>query len=169
MNANLFREAMTQFGSGVTIAVTVDPSGRRWGFTATAFCSVSLEPPLVLVCLARSAGSYRTFCDAGKYAIHVLRADHVPLACRFAETRADKFEEGRWLPGNDGLPALRGALARLSCVTHAVHDGGDHAVLVGRVVHVDVDSTDQAPLLHFRRQFVHAQAEFMSSLAKSAI
>jgi flavin reductase ActVB len=167
MDVNVFRDAMAQFGSGVTIPVTVDASGRPWGFTASAFCSVSLEPPLVLVCLARSADSYPAFRDARRYAIHVLRADQAALARRFAEKRADKFEEACWQSAEDGLPALREALARIDCAAHAVHDGGDHAILVGRVVHVDIDGADAAPLLHFRRRFVHSDAACGSSLPRS--
>ena len=158
MDADAFRDAMAQFGSGVTIPVTVDATGRPWGFTASAFCSVSLDPPLVLVCLARNADCYPAFRDARRYAVHVLRGDQAGLARRFAEKRADKFEEASWQPGEDGLPALGAALARISCVAYAVHDGGDHAILVGRVVQVAIDDAEAPPLLHFRRSFVRAEA-----------
>ncbi|MFD3931921.1 flavin reductase family protein [Streptomyces sp. NPDC058614] len=145
---------MTQFGSGVTVPVTVDESGRSWGFTASAFCSVALDPPLVLVCPARSAESYPAFVKSQRFAIHILGSEQADVAMRFAEKRTDKFEDGRWYTAEDGLPALSGALARVSCVTHAVHDGGDHAILIGRVVHTEVDEAAEAPLLYFRRRFL---------------
>ncbi|MFD3931909.1 flavin reductase family protein [Streptomyces sp. NPDC058614] len=153
-----FRHAMTQFGSGVTIPVTVDGAGQPRGFTANSFCSVAMDPPLVLVCLAHGAESYPAFRDAQRYAIHVLSADQGPVALRFAEKRADKFEDEQWSTGEDGLPELRGALARVSCEAHAVYDGGDHAILVGRVVEAKVDETDGQPLLYFRRKFLDAAA-----------
>src|SRR5262249_11881647 len=154
MDGKLFRDAMTQFGSGVTIPVTVDASGRPWGFTANAFCSVSLDPPLVLVCLAKSADSYPAFRHAHRYAIHFLRVDQAAVALRFAEKRTDKFADGSCLADGYGIPALPRALARISCAAHAVHDAGDHAILVGRVTDVAVDGDGEAPLLHFRRRFI---------------
>lgn len=145
----LFKEAMTQFASGVTIPATIDQSGRPWGFTASAFCSLSLAPPLVLVCLASSADCYPIFKDAGRYAIHILSAEQEALALRFAQKRADKFAGTAYEIADDGLPALPDALARVTCAAHAWHEDGDHAILVGRVIAADANAG--APLLHFRR------------------
>jgi flavin reductase (DIM6/NTAB) family NADH-FMN oxidoreductase RutF len=104
-----FREAMSAFPSGVTVVTTTDAEGRWWGFTATSFCSVSAEPPLVLVCLAETAECHPVFAAATDWIIHVLAADHGALALRFATRGADKFGESDFVAGPFGVlrhPAL---------------------------------------------------------------
>lgn len=151
VDPDLFRNALARFASGVTIVTTIDGDGRRWGFTASAFSALSLDPPMVVVCLATSADSHSAFTSAERYAIHILSAQQRELALHFARKGSDKFAGCDSHLAADGLPAFAGALARISCTGHALHDGGDHSILVGRVDHAELG--EGAPLLHFDRRF----------------
>ena len=147
-----FRDAVASFPSGVTIVTTADVDGRWWGFTATSFCSVSMDPPLVLTCLAASAECYPVFETAESWAVHVIRTDHASLAMLFATRGANKFADGGFTLDGNGLPVLDRASATLRCSSFAKYPGGDHLILVGRVEHA---STDEAglPTVYFRRKF----------------
>jgi flavin reductase ActVB len=147
----LFREAMASFPSGVTLVTTADPDGTPWGFTATAFCSLSAEPPLVLVCLAKSAQCHPVFLGTEAFAVHIIHSAHTDLAQRFATRGADKFGTGEFATNDRGIPVLPGASARLECTVHDRHDGGDHTILVGRVHTVDLG--DDPPVVYFKRIF----------------
>jgi flavin reductase ActVB len=146
-----FREAMARFPSGVTIVTTTGPDGQWWGFTATAFCSVSADPPLVLVCLAKSAECYPVFAAAVSWAIHVLPPEHAELALRFATRGADKFGAAGFTASARGLPVLEDACVVLECDGFDRYDGGDHEILVGRVQEVRLG--DGAPAVYFQRNF----------------
>lgn len=150
--AELFREAMASFPSGVTIVTTTDKEGRWWGFTATSFCSVSVDPPLVLVCLANNAECFPTFQEAEYWRIHVIHPDHADLAMRFATRGADKFADAGFIADERGLPHLTEASVTLRCSQHARYPGGDHIVLVGLVEDTQVDSST-VPTVYFRRGF----------------
>jgi flavin reductase ActVB len=147
----IFREVMASFPSGATIVTTVDENGRWWGFTATAFCSVSVDPPLVLFCLARSAQCHSAFQDAQRWAVHIVGRDHVELAMRFASRGADKFAGAGFVRGAAGVPVLPDVCAILECSRYAGHSGGDHTVLLGRVDAVRVGTG--VPVTYFRRAF----------------
>jgi flavin reductase ActVB len=149
----LFREAMTRFASGVTIVTTVDVAGRWYGFTASAFTSLSLEPPLVLVCIATSADSHAAFVAAPQFMVNVLASDHEQLALRFATKGISKFDDGNFRPGAaSGLPVLDDALVSLNCQSRASHEGGDHTILIGEVKYVRVH-TSKRPALHYGKRF----------------
>lgn len=128
-----FRDAMARFPSGVTIVTTVDDDGRSWGFTASAFCSVSADPALVLVCLSTEAECHPVFAEAEHWVVHIIHADQVDLALRFATRGADKFVGDSFVADHRGLPRLSGSSVTLDCSTYARHPGGDHTILVGEV------------------------------------
>ncbi|MFJ8816278.1 flavin reductase family protein [Amycolatopsis thermoflava] len=151
-----FREALASFPSGVTIVTTADRDGRWWGFTATSFCSVSMDPPLVLVCLARTARCHPAFTAARRWVVHVLRPGQADLAVRFATRGADKFAGAGFTAGADGQPVLDEAAATLECSTHALQPAGDHTILVGRVERAR--SGGAAPAVYFRRAFHEVSA-----------
>ncbi|MET8833223.1 flavin reductase family protein [Micromonospora sp. NPDC004540] len=151
LDRSAFTEAMSRFASGVTIVTTVDPDGVAHGFTASSFCSVSLDPPLVLVCLARSANSYAAFAGCDRFSVSVLRADQADLALRFARRGTDKFSNGRFVTGTGGVAAVDGALALLECTSDRTFDAGDHVILLGRVHHARVD--EGSPAIYFNRTF----------------
>jgi flavin reductase (DIM6/NTAB) family NADH-FMN oxidoreductase RutF len=146
-----FRQAMAAFPSGVTIVTAADAKGGWWGFTASSFCSLSLRPPLVLVCLATDAQCHPVFADAASWVVNVAAPHHRDLAVRFATRGADKFAPGGFTAGSTGHPVLTDACAVLECVTFARYGGGDHTILVGEVV--DTHVREEEPAVYFRRDF----------------
>jgi flavin reductase ActVB len=143
---------MKRFASGVTIVTTVDEEGRWVGFTASAFCSLSLDPPLILVCQAHTSSSHGAFTRCERFLVNILGEEHEDVALRFARSGGDKFAGGGFRPGHvTGLPVLPDALAVVGCDVHARHAGGDHDILVGEVYSCLVRTG--APMLHFDRRF----------------
>jgi flavin reductase ActVB len=142
---------MAAFPSGVTIMTTVDGAGIRWGFAASSFCSLSLDPPLVLVCIAKTAQCHNAFQESDRWAIQVAGAGHVDLISRFATKGADKFGGGEFAPDEHGVPILPDAAVLLCCRAHDRFDGGDHTILVAEVRQVAL--RDAAPVLYYRRDF----------------
>lgn len=138
-----FRAALARWASGVTIVTAAGPVGM----TVSAFCSLSLDPPLVLVSLAHAATMHDPVLAAEGFAVHILDDDQPALSTRFA-TPVDRFDGLAYDTGPFGAPLLRGGVARLVCQKHATADGGDHTILIGRVVQVDVRAGD--PLLYYR-------------------
>ncbi|WP_240453872.1 flavin reductase family protein [Chachezhania antarctica] len=128
-----FREALGCFGTGVTI-VTALNHGAPVAMTANSFSAVSLDPPLVLWCPARKSQRHDWMVEAQHFSIHVVAEDQEDLAARFART-GDDFDGVDWVKGPEGVPHLAGCLARFDCHRHAVHDGGDHSIIVGHVAH----------------------------------
>jgi len=146
-----FREALARFASGVTIVTTADQQGRWWGFTASSFCSVSLDPPLILVCLSRQADSYSAFLAAENFTVNVLCARHEALATRFATKSQDKFSGGEFVAHPSGPPVLPDALAVMRCTVHDRLDGGDHVILLGLVGEANVGNGPA--VVHYHRAF----------------
>jgi flavin reductase ActVB len=156
----LFLDALARFPSGVTIVTTASPDGCWWGFTATAFCAVSKEPPLVLVCLAKSAECHPVFEQSQNWVIHVLHDDHVNLAVRFATRGADKFAETEFATDELGQPLLGDASVTLRCSLYARQDAGDHTILLGRVDDARIGSAQ--PVVYYERAF-HPLPDWASS------
>ncbi len=153
-----FRDAMARFASGVTIVTTVDEDGAQWGFTASAFSSLSLDPPLVLVCLDKKAESHGAFKQVDRFAVSILAEHQKEAALRFATRGADKFggfevEHG----AATGMPLIPGAMVHLECRMHDRLPGGDHTILVGEVVYAHHE--DVPPMLHHNRLFGGFQAK----------
>lgn len=146
-----FVDAMAAVPGPVAVVTTVDPSGAHWGFTASAFCSLSLDPPLILVCLAKSASCHRAFTRSDAFLVNVLADDQADIARRFGRSGPGKFAAGDMTPSELGIPGLPIAASRLVCVTHSVLDGGDHSILVGRVHSASVQ--ERTPLLYCNRRF----------------
>ncbi|MCI3275040.1 flavin reductase family protein [Streptomyces cylindrosporus] len=145
------RACLSQWPSGVAVVTTVDSAGVRRGFTATSFSALSMDPPLVLVCLDRGADCKPAFDTATAMAIHVLRDDQSPLARLFATKGHDKYDGLRTSPGLDGVPLLAGTLARIECALDRRIPAGDHVILVGLVRRARV--FPGRPLVHHARAF----------------
>jgi flavin reductase (DIM6/NTAB) family NADH-FMN oxidoreductase RutF len=128
-----FRNALRCFAAGVTVVTTRDPEGRPSGLTASAFTSVSLDPPLVLVCVDHAATAHPAFRAHGWFAVNVLRREQEALSRRFAESGGDKFHGVPCHDGQSGLPLLDGALASLECQLVEAYEAGDHTIFIGRV------------------------------------
>lgn len=146
------RDALGCFATGVTIVTALDGDGAPIGLTANSFTSVSLDPPLLLVCIARSAGSGAVLRDAAHFVVNVLQIGQQPASNRFASKSEDRFAGVEWQPGETGAPILSGSLSAFECERHAVHDGGDHYILVGRVVCARFEPR-RDPLLYFRGKY----------------
>lgn len=141
-----FRAALRKFASGITV-VTVSHDGHLHGMTASSFSSVSLDPPLVLVCLAQSSRTRELVEQAGYFAVNILASEHVDTARAFARTGTKPFDTVGYAPGEHGAPLLDAALASLECRTVQVHEAGDHDVVVAAVE--ACTTRDGAPLLYF--------------------
>jgi flavin reductase ActVB len=151
-----FRAALSMWPSGVTITTTVDDAGQRWGFTASAFSSLSLNPPLILVCLAADANCHDAFIQAKGFAVNLLSSQHEQLALRFATRGSDKFDGADFTTGRSGSPLLADAVASLECAAHAAIPAGDHTILIGRVLHAYANpaaADSAAAMVHFARSF----------------
>jgi flavin reductase ActVB len=142
-----FRAALRSFATGVTVVTTRDRSGRPSGLTASAFTSVSLDPPLILVCVDHAATAYPDFQSRGWFAVNVLRREQEGLSRRFATSGTDKFEGVACHESPAGLPLLDDALATLECRIVEAHEAGDHTIFVGRVEATEV--TSGRPLVYF--------------------
>ncbi|WP_226896132.1 flavin reductase family protein [Polymorphobacter sp. PAMC 29334] len=147
-DARRLRDAFGAFATGVTVVTTRGPDGNRVGLTANSLTSVSLDPPLLLFCPARTASALPTVEASQRFAINVLAADQQAVADRFARRDVDRFAEATWEDW-DGLPILTGALANFACTMFADHDGGDHRVIIGRVERLRMNA-ERDPLLYFR-------------------
>jgi 3-hydroxy-9,10-secoandrosta-1,3,5(10)-triene-9,17-dione monooxygenase reductase component len=141
-----FRRTLGQFATGVTVVTTRDASGRPLGLTVSAFCAVSLEPPLVLVCIDHRSEANRGLRESGEFAVSVLAEDQEGVSRRFAAAGSDKLEGFPFLDGPLGLPLVPGAVAHLECRVRSFHDEGDHAVWVGEVH--GAAAQPGSPLLH---------------------
>lgn len=146
-----FRHVLSHFASGVTVITTTDADTRPAGLTASAFTSVSLDPPLILVCVDHKSQTYPALLERGRFAVNILRADQSDLSKRFASTRLDKFTSVRHRLSDLGLPLLDDALAFLECSTVNTHVEGDHTIFVGLVERIGTGPGD--PLLYFRGQY----------------
>ncbi|TCT11933.1 flavin reductase (DIM6/NTAB) family NADH-FMN oxidoreductase RutF [Tepidamorphus gemmatus] len=128
------RRALGQFATGVTVVTTRDPaSGHAVGMTANSFSSVSLEPPLILWSITRTARSLPAFLAASHFAVNVLSAEQIDLSVRFARPAEDRFAGIAWREGLGGAPLLPNLSALFECRRVASHEGGDHIILVGKV------------------------------------
>jgi flavin reductase (DIM6/NTAB) family NADH-FMN oxidoreductase RutF len=143
-----FRDALGRFASGVSVIAAPLPGGGAAGVTITSFASVSLDPPLVLFCIGRRSANFDAFVGAPAFSINILAADQEGLSELFASQRDDKFAGVAVTVGEGGVPLLAGCLANLECSRVAVHSGGDHEIVVGRVEALRIGSGE--PLLRFR-------------------
>jgi flavin reductase (DIM6/NTAB) family NADH-FMN oxidoreductase RutF len=147
--ARLFRDALGRFATGVTVITILGPDGPM-GFTANSFSSLSLDPPLVLWSPAKSSSRFAPFAAAEHYAIHVLGQAQADWPPRFSRGGAG-FEGLHWQTNKEGVPVLPGVLARFDCRRHAEHEGGDHVIIVGRVLRLAVE--DGEPLIFTKGRF----------------
>ena len=128
-----FRDALGRFATGVTVVTACAPDGTPVGLTANSFNSVSLDPPLVLWSLARSASTMEVFSHCAHYAVNVLSAAQVAVAQQFAARGIDRFAGVAYTLGAHGVPLLDGALATFECFSRSQHAEGDHVIFVGEV------------------------------------
>lgn len=143
-----FRSVLGHFAAGVTVITTVDQHGAPYGLTATAFTSVSLSPPLVLVCVDKKAETYAHFGTSRVFAANFLAQDQQHISQRFAVSGGDKFSGIEWRSGAVGAPILAGTIGHVECRLRHEYDGGDHTIYVGEVESAAAESGE--PLIYFR-------------------
>lgn len=148
--ARHFRDVIGRFASGITV-VTALSNGEPVGLTCQSFSSVSLDPPLVLFVPARTSRAWPAIQRSGRFCVNVLAADQIEVSNQMASRGADKFAGVAWRPAPvTGSPLLEGTAAFVDCSIEAVHEAGDHFIVVGRVLALEAGADDVDPLLYFR-------------------
>ena len=152
LSPDRLRGAFGHFATGVTVITTHGDDGRPHGATANAVSSVSLDPPLLLVCLLNGSRTLAALLQSGQFAVNVLHADQRHVAQRFARSGSSWLGLDR-CAGRTGVPLIAGAVASLECAVHDLADGGDHRIVVGRVLDVEHTTRETSPLLFYRSTY----------------
>ena len=142
-----FRLALSHFASGVTV-VTTAHEGQLYGMTVASFASLSLHPPLVLVCIERSVKTHDAISAAGKYGVSILSSAQADISSKFASRSDDKFAGVELIEGDLDVPLIAGALTAIECRLYDRLPGGDHTIFIGEVM--KIHTTEGDPLLYFR-------------------
>ena len=145
------RNAMGLFATGVTIITTKDATGKPFGLTANAFSSLSLDPPMLLICVDKGVDCYDCFEESGVFAVNFLSLAQEELSTRFATKGIEKFAGLAYSLGELGVALLEGALAHFECTVAHAYEGGDHTIYVGEVQRLV--TTPGAPLLFYQGQY----------------
>lgn len=146
-----FRLALGRFASGVTVVTSKDSGGRLHGITVSAFCSLSLEPPLILVCIEKNTGSHYAFEQSDSFVVNILREDQQYLSDRFASFLPDKFAGVEYHSGINDLPVLENVLANLECRLVNSHPNGDHTIYIGEIDRATIN--DGNPLVYWHGNY----------------
>lgn len=145
-----FRQAMGHFASGVTV-ITTEHDGQLYGMTVSSFASLSLKPPLVLICVDSTVKCHDAIAGSGCFVVNILTKEQEHLSRRFATRDIDKFVGVALRDGLLGVPLLDGALASIECRLHQTLPGGDHTIFIGEVL--DAVVREGSPLLYYRRGY----------------
>jgi len=145
------RRVMGLFATGVTVLTTRDAEGRPYGLTANAVTSLSLDPPLLIICIDKKAETHPHFFDSRCFVVNILAEDQEALSTHFAKSGGDKFGSLPFSINQDGVPVLEGTLAHIECRISETHEGGDHVIHIGEVQHAEVRGG--RPLLFFQGRY----------------
>ena len=148
IDKNELRRVMGHFATGVTVITTVSKTGEPYGLTANAFSSLSLEPPLLLVCVDKKAESYPHFEESKVFTVNILSDSQEALSRRFAVSGGDKFQNVAYHMGANGAPIIDGNIGYIECKLYAGYDGGDHTIYLGEIQ--QAETRDAKPLVFFR-------------------
>lgn len=151
-DARTLRDALGCFATGVTIVTAMNGKREPVGLTANSFTSVSLDPALLLVCIAKTSGSLKVLESADYFAVNVLHIGQQLASNTFARPGDDRFAKTPWQTGHNDVPLIGGALVNFECSRHAMHDGGDHIILVGKVERAKYEPR-RDPLLYFKGKY----------------
>lgn len=163
LDAKALRQALGCFVTGVTVITTAGTGEFPRGFAANSFTSVSLDPPLVLFCIAKNAKSLSEFSHCNYFAVNVLAEDQKPISSKFASKDENKFSSVAWRPGQFGSPILDGVVAWFECRAKTITDAGDHIIVLGEVL--ALDHSPATPLGYCRGAYLafHASEKVLSS------
>jgi 3-hydroxy-9,10-secoandrosta-1,3,5(10)-triene-9,17-dione monooxygenase reductase component len=150
----LFRSVLGHFPSGVTV-VTGHDGARTLGFTCQSFSALSLDPPLVVVLVSRASTSWPVIAETAGFCVNVLSRHQKSLSAQFARSGTDKYAGVAWHATGSGRPVLDDATAWVDCALDATHDGGDHLIVVGRVLDLGAADDTPSPLVFFRGGYTH--------------
>ena len=143
-----FRAVLGRFACGVTVVTTLGADGSDQGMTVSAFCSLSLQPPLVLLCIEHTASVHQALTTAPGFVVNILSARQEQLARRFSIVDIDRFEGVGFTRSSNGYAILEDVLGLIECRRFALHDGGDHTIVVGKVEATSIEIG--TPLLYYR-------------------
>lgn len=146
-----FRAALGRFASGVTVITTRDAAGNLHGITVSAFSSVSMTPPLVLICIEKTTGSHHAFIESKRFAANILSSRQSGISDQFAFRHEDKFDGIDYRLGIGGVPLIDDCLANIECRVVNEYDGGDHTIFVGEVE--SVTTADADPLVYWMGEY----------------
>ena len=146
-----FRSALGRFASGVTIVTTKDNDGKLHGLTVSAFCSVSMNPPLILICIQKSTPSHFAFEESKAFVVNVLSEHQQNISNHFAAYHEDKFAGVNYKSGVLDLPVLEDCLVNLECRLKHAYDGGDHTIFVGEIENVILKEGN--PLVYWKGNY----------------
>ena len=150
-NAEAFRNACALYATGVTVATVRAPDGTPHGLTVNSFTSVSLQPPLILICIDYAYNFLSHFRACSNFAINVLSESQRDLSVKFAAKPEGRFEGVPWYTNVTGAPLLPGCIANFECRLSSIIEAGDHAIFLGEVIHAA--SSGGRPLLYFDREY----------------
>lgn len=156
INSEDFRAALGRFASGVTVVTTTDAAGNLHGITVSSFCSVSLKPPMVLICIEKTTASHYAFEESEIFVVNILNKAQADISQQFAAPYLDKFDGVGYSIGVLGAPVLDNALVNLECRLRHSLNGGDHSIFVGEVQSVKLN--DDLPLIYFRGAYRELEA-----------
>jgi 3-hydroxy-9,10-secoandrosta-1,3,5(10)-triene-9,17-dione monooxygenase reductase component len=156
-DTHALRQALGSFVSGITVITCAEADAQPVGVTVSSFCSLSLDPPMVLWCLARDARSTPAFLNADRFAVHVLAHNQWHVAEQFAMRGGDKFRAVQWAQSVRDVPLIEDCAVRFECRRDAVHEGGDHLIVTGEIEHFQVN--DLAPLAYHKGRYALAHRD----------
>ena len=151
IDSGVFRNVLGHFPTGVT-AVTAVNNGKPVGMAIGSFTSVSLEPPLVAFLPGKESGSWKEIREAGSFCLNVMGQDQMEVGGVMASRSEDKFADVEWSPARSGSPIISGSIAYIDCDIEMVHDGGDHDIVIGRVLELEVMDS-KSPLVFFQGNY----------------
>ena len=155
---HLFKHVMGNYPTGVAVVTTLTEEGIPVVLTVNSFASVSLDPLMILWSIDHRVSSIKAFVEAGKFAVHILAADQAALCTIFASSKKDRFSQCDWNVSDNGLPSIKSVLAVLECKTFKTVVAGDHTILIGEVININMKQGE--PLLYHRRHFGAIPSEF---------
>jgi flavin reductase (DIM6/NTAB) family NADH-FMN oxidoreductase RutF len=151
VSSDEFRRACGRFATGVAVAGAMDANGVPHGLTVNSFSSVSLDPPLILICLGHAIAAIDVFREARHFGLSVLRAEQRALSERFAAPMDNRFDSLAWRRGRTGAPLLEDAIAQIECATVRRVSAGDHDIFIGEMTATSVDEGE--PLIYFASEY----------------